>query len=62
MGRPKVATGERRRCGRADPSSGSRACLEELNSWPEGTEAAGLTHAQLEEQLNRPGRELLRRM
>ncbi|MGB8379626.1 MAG: hypothetical protein WCG47_00030 [Dermatophilaceae bacterium] len=46
----------------ADPFSGSRACLEELIGWLEGTEAAGLTHAQLEEQLDRRGRELLRRM
>jgi hypothetical protein len=46
----------------ADPFGGSRACFEELIGWLEGTEATGLTHAQLEEQLDRRGRELLRRM
>jgi hypothetical protein len=45
-----------------DPLGGSRVCFEELIGWLEGTEAAGLTHAQLEEQLDRRGRELLRRM
>ena len=46
----------------ADPFTGSRACFEELIGWLEGTEADWLTHAQLEEQLDRRGRELLRRM
>lgn len=45
-----------------DPFTGSRACFEDLVGWLEGTEAATLTHAQLEEQLDLRGRELLRRM
>jgi hypothetical protein len=45
-----------------DPFTGSRTCFEDLIGWLEGTEAATLTHAQLEEQLDRRGRELLRRM
>jgi hypothetical protein len=48
--------------GPADPFEGSRACFEELLGWLEGTEAAGLSHAELEEQLERRGRELLRQM
>jgi hypothetical protein len=34
--------------------------LEELIGWLEGTEAASLTHAELEDELNLRGRELLR--
>ena len=45
-----------------DPFTGSRACFEDLIGWLEGAEAATLTHAQLEEQLDLRGRELLRRM
>jgi hypothetical protein len=45
-----------------DPFTGSRACFEDLIGWLEGTEAATLTHGQLEEQLDLRGRELLRRM
>jgi hypothetical protein len=36
--------------------------LEELIGWLEGTEAASLTHAELEDELNLRGRELLRQM
>ena len=46
----------------AEVFTGSRACFEELVGWLEGTEAAGLAHGELEEQLDRRGRELLRRM
>ena len=46
----------------ADPFEGPRACVEELIGWLEGTEAVGLTHGQLEEQLDRRGRELLRQL
>ena len=46
----------------ADPFANSRACVEDLIGWLEGTEATGLTHAELEAQLDRRGRELLRRM
>lgn len=45
-----------------DSFAGSRACFEELVGWLEGAEAAGLTHAQLEEHLDARGRELLRQM
>ena len=45
-----------------DAFTGSRACFEDLLGWLEGAQAAGLTHAELEEQLDRRGRELLRRM
>jgi hypothetical protein len=54
-GQASVASG-------GDPFTGSRTCFEELVGWLEGTEAAALTHAQLEEQLDRRGRELLRLM
>ena len=46
----------------ADPFAGPRACLEELIGWLEGTEAACLTHAELEDQLDARGRELLRQL
>ncbi|MDQ6727933.1 MAG: ISKra4 family transposase, partial [Actinomycetota bacterium] len=40
----------------------SRACFEEALGWLGGSHASGLTHADLEDQLDRRGRELLRRM
>lgn len=45
-----------------DPFARSRACFEELVGWLEGTEAAELSHGELEDELDRRGRELLRRM
>ena len=45
-----------------DPFGRSRACFAELVGWLEGGEAAALSHAELEEELDRRGRELLRRM
>jgi hypothetical protein len=38
----------------------ARACFSEIEGWLSGTEAAALTHAELEEQLGERGRELLR--
>jgi hypothetical protein len=46
----------------APASDGPRACFEEIVSWLEGTGAASLTHAELEDDLDRRGRELLRRL
>lgn len=40
----------------------SRECFEEALGWLEGPDAAALTHAELEDQLDCRGRELLRRM
>src|SRR6266508_1509012 len=40
----------------------SREQFESLVSFLDGSEAAGLSHAQLEERLDRDGRELLRRL
>lgn len=40
----------------------SRQCAEEMLSWLEGPEAAALAHAELEDQLDARGRELLRTM
>ena len=44
------------------PFGGSRACFAELVGWLEGGEAAGLSHAELEDELDRRGRELLRQL
>jgi hypothetical protein len=50
----------------AEPEGGafaqSRACYAELEEWLSGEEAGKLRHADLEEQLQERGRELLRRM
>ena len=50
----------------AEPEGGafaqSRTCYRELEEWLSGEEAAGLRHADLEEQLQDRGRELLRRL
>ena len=50
----------------AEPEGGafaqSRAYYGELEEWLSGAEAAGLRHADLEEQLQERGRELLRRL
>jgi phage terminase small subunit len=40
----------------------SRACFAGMEEWLSGAVAAGLTHAELEEQVDARGRELLRRM
>jgi hypothetical protein len=40
----------------------SRACFAGMEEWLSGAVAAGLTHAELEEQVDAGGRELLRRM
>ena len=42
--------------------SASREQFESLVSFLDGTDAAGLSHAELEERLDRDGRELLRRL
>jgi hypothetical protein len=41
---------------------GSRACFEEIVGWLEGTDAACLSHGELEDDLDHRGRELLRRL
>lgn len=46
----------------AEHFEASRQCAEEMVSWLEGPEAAALAHAELEDQLDARGRELLRRM
>ena len=48
--------------GSAEAMQASRACFEQLLGWLEGGEAAVLEHAQLEAELDRRGRELLRQM
>ncbi len=45
-----------------DRFSSSRACVEDVIGWLEGSDACALAHAELEEQLDARGRELLRRM
>ena len=45
-----------------DPFGRSRACFTELVGWLEGAEATALSHAELEDELDRRGRELLRQM
>ena len=40
----------------------SRGCFAGIEEWLSGSVAAGLTHAELEEQLGARGRELLRRL
>ncbi|MDQ2750377.1 MAG: ISKra4 family transposase [Actinomycetota bacterium] len=49
---------------RADQDSfgGSRECFGEVLGWLQGPDAAASSHAELEDQLDRRGRELLRRM
>ena len=46
----------------AEAFAQARECYEETEQWLASTEAAALTHAELEEQLGPRGRELLRRM
>jgi hypothetical protein len=41
---------------------GSRACFEAIVGWLDGTDAAGLSHGELEDDLTLRGRELLRRL
>ena len=50
------------RWGRAGGLRASREQFESLVSFLDGTDAAGLSHAELEERLDRDGRELLRRL
>ena len=50
---PQIETG---------PFGSSREGFAEMLGWLEGTEAAALTHADLEQQVTRRGRELCRRM
>ena len=45
-----------------DPWGRSRACFAELEGWLNSTEATALSHAELEDELDRRGRELLRQM
>ncbi|MGH9082012.1 MAG: ISKra4 family transposase [Acidimicrobiales bacterium] len=45
-----------------DRFGSSRDCLESIVSYLDGDEAGGLTHAELEEQIEGRGRELLRRL
>lgn len=45
-----------------DPFGGPRACFTELVGWLEGSQAAACSHAELEDELDRRGRELLRQM
>ena len=40
----------------------SRACFEEIVGWLEGTDAGSLTHGELEDDLDRRGRQLLLRL
>lgn len=46
----------------ASAFGGSRACFEDVVGWLEGTEAGSLSHSELEDDLDRRGRELLRRL
>jgi hypothetical protein len=46
----------------AEHFEASRQCAEEMLSWLDGPEAAALAHAELEDQLDVRGRELLRTM
>lgn len=46
----------------ASAFGGSRMCLEDIVGWLEGTEAGSLSHGELEVDLDRRGRELLRRL
>lgn len=48
--------------GPAEVMRAPRACFEALVDWLEGGEAAGLEHGELETELDRRGRELLRQM
>lgn len=41
---------------------GSRVCFEDVVGWLEGAEAGSLSHGELEDDLDRRGRELLRRL
>ena len=40
----------------------SRACFEDIVGWLEASEADSLSHSELEDDLDRRGRELLRRL
>lgn len=46
----------------ADAFGGPRACFEEIVGWLDGTDAARLSHGELEDDLDHRGRELLRRL
>jgi len=55
-------TGEGATSPGASAFGGSRACFEDIASWLEGTEASSSSHGELEDGLDRRGRELLRRL
>jgi hypothetical protein len=46
----------------ASAFGGSRACFEDIVAWLEGTDTASLSHGELEDDLDRRGRDLLRRL
>jgi hypothetical protein len=46
----------------ASAFGGSRACFEDIVGWLEGAETASSSHSELEDDLDRRGRELLRRL
>lgn len=46
----------------ADPFAPAKASFDELVGWLQGSEAGALSHGQLEDELGRRGRELLRQM
>lgn len=48
--------------GGSDGFADSRGCFEQLLGWLEGEPAAGMTHGELEDDLDSRGRELLRRL
>lgn len=48
--------------GGSDGFADSRSCFEQLLGWLEGEPAAGMTHGELEDDLDSRGRELLRRL
>jgi hypothetical protein len=59
---PSPSTGDGATSPDASAFGGSRACLEDIVGWLGGTEAGSLSHGELEEDLDRRGRELLRRL
>ena len=61
VGEDRDVSRERREAA-ADGFASSREQFESLVSFMNGTDAAGLDHAGLEERLDRDGRELLRRL
>jgi hypothetical protein len=62
IGEGRDASRERSRSAVAPAFAGSREQFESLVGFLDGTDAAGLDHAGLEERIGRDGRELLRRL